>query len=149
MIYDTYNNLKREKNILELRIEDYQEEKKKLRKLAKVDGPADMQAIDYSSTPVQATSQIDFAYYLSRTNEIDNHLILHKARLEKVEELMKKIEEELKQLVGNYYEVAYKRFVEGKTFKKIAEEMNYSKRRIEQLVAEIKKDFGEISQTSC
>lgn len=138
MIYDTYNNLKREKQILELRIEDYEEEKKKLRKLAKVDGPADMKAIDYSSTPVQSTCQIDFSYYLSRVREIDNHLVLHNTRLAKVDELMIQIEKELKGLEGKSYKMAYKRFVEGKTLEVIAEEMNCTDRTVRNNLKKLK-----------
>jgi len=141
LIYNTYNNLKREKTILEIRINDYEEEKKKLRKLAKIDGPTSMKAIDYSSTPVQSTSQIGFKYYLDRVRKIDNHLLLHQERLDKVNKLMKQIETELKELKGNHYDIAYKRFVEGKKQELIAEEMNLSTRHVRRIMSDLTKNM--------
>lgn len=137
--YETYNNLKKEKQILVLRIEDFEEEALKLAELAKIYGPSDMKAIDYGSTAVKSTSQIDFKYYLERREEIVNHVYLHRERIEKIDNLLEDIENILKELKGKHYDVAFKRFVDGKTQEKIAEEMDLSTRQVRRIEKELKE----------
>ncbi|WZX99683.1 hypothetical protein NSQ26_13860 [Bacillus sp. FSL W7-1360] len=62
---------------------------------------------------------------------------MHKG-LEELEYQKKEIEYKLSQLDGLEYQVAYKRYVEGKPLKDVARETGYSLDRIKQVSAKIK-----------
>lgn len=119
---------------LELRLEGYKKEKEHLGKLAKIDGPSDITGIDYTASPIQSSSQMGYLEYLERAKKVDNHIYLHKNRLEEIKEQKEKIDKLLGQLEDRHYQVCYKRYVEGKTQEKIAEETGYSTRQIRKIL---------------
>lgn len=142
MIYDTYNDIVKQIEIVQIAINNYNDQLEYLKQLSKVYGPTeDIKGIDYSSDPVQSSGQIDFIRYVEESRKIENHLLLHQRRLEHLKYCKSDIETILVLLDGKEYKVFYKKYVEGKTTQVIADEMGVGLRHAQRILRKIKKDM--------
>jgi DNA-directed RNA polymerase specialized sigma subunit len=71
-----------------------------------------------------------------------------KARLKELEESKERIDLRIKKFKGIQYQVAYKRYAEGKQLNEIADELNLSYEHIRRIHAKIKKNATPMLQTN-
>lgn len=124
-IIQSYKDLCKEIEMWKYRVEAYEAEIEALKKLAKLNGPGYIQAIDYTQPSVQGTSQIGFEEALIRLGQLESHIFIHENAIEKMEQSKDHIEKEIKELDGLDKKVVYMRDIEDKTLKDIANELNY------------------------
>ena len=137
----SYKDLCNEIEIWQWRVEAYKAEIKALNKLAKVYGPRDISAIDYSQPSVQGTNQIAFEDYLFRLRQLENHIYLHEEAIKNMTKAKEKIKGKLKELEGLDKKVVYMRDIEGKRLKDIADELGYSEIYIKKISARNQKEY--------
>lgn len=137
----SYKDLCEEIEIWKERLKTYEIQLKAIVKLAKLDGPSDITAIDYSKPYVDGTRQIGFEEALEMLHKIESHIYLHKEAIANMEKSKKKIEEEIKKLEGLDQKVVYMRDIEGKTLKEIADELGYSEIYIKKISARNKRVY--------
>jgi len=137
----SYKDLCEEIEIWKERLKTYEIQLKAIVKLAKLDGPSDITAIDYSKPYVDGTRQIGFEEALEMLHKIESHIYLHKEAIANMEKSKKKIEEEIKKLEGLDKKVVYMRDIEGKTLKEIADELGYSEIYIKKISARNKRVY--------
>lgn len=135
----SYKDLCTEIEIWKERVKAYEAEIKALKKLAKVYGPSDISAIDYSQPKVQGTKQIGFEEFLERLQKLEKHIYIHLEAIENMERSRRRMEERIKQLKGIDQRVVYLRDIEGKSLKEIAEELGYSYDYIKEISARNKR----------
>lgn len=140
-VVKSYKDLCEEIEIWKERLKTYEIQLKAIVKLAKLDGPSDITAIDYSKPYVDGTRQIGFEEALEMLHKIESHIYLHKEAIANMEKSKKKIEEEIKKLEGLDKKVVYMRDIEGKTLKEIADELGYSEIYIKKISARNKRVY--------
>ena len=140
-VVKSYKDLCEEIEIWKERLKTYEIQLKTIIKLAKLDGPSDITAIDYSKPYVDGTKQIGFEEALEMLQKIENHIYLHKQAIENMERYKKRIKERIKNLEGIDYKVVYMRDIEGKTLVQIAEELGYSYQYIKEVSARNKTTY--------
>lgn len=140
-VIKSYKDLCEEIEIWKERLKTYEIQLKTIIKLAKLDGPSDITAIDYSKPYVDGTRQIGFEEALEMLHKIESHIYLHKEAIANMEKSKKKIEEEIKKLEGLDKKVVYMRDIEGKTLKEIADELGYSEIYIKKISARNKRVY--------
>ena len=140
-VVKSYKDLCEEIEIWKERLKTYEIQLKAIVKLAKLDGPSDITAIDYSKPYVDGTRQIGFEEALEMLHKIESHIYLHKETIANMEKSKKKIEEEIKKLEGLDKKVVYMRDIEGKTLKEIADELGYSEIYIKKISARNKRVY--------
>ncbi|SDX87884.1 RNA polymerase sigma factor sigma-70 region 4 domain-containing protein [Tepidimicrobium xylanilyticum] len=138
-VVKSYKDLCEEIEIWKDRLKSYEVQLKSISKLAKLDGPSDITAIDYSKPYVDGTKQIGFEEALEMLKKIENHIYLHKQAIENMERYKKRIKERIKNLEGIDYKVVYMRDIEGKSLVEIAEELGYSYDYIKEISARNKR----------
>ncbi|WP_132995806.1 hypothetical protein [Sporanaerobacter acetigenes] len=106
LLISTYQDLLREIEIYENRLDDLEREDYALRR------------IEYN--------RIDLDIYVEKKNKLNNEVAIIQAILDDKRETQRQILEKLGQLEGLEYKIAYKRFIEGKTLNEIADELNIS-----------------------
>jgi len=99
-VIKSYKDLCKEIEIWKERLKTYEMQLKTIIKLAKLDGPSDITAIDYSKPYVDGTKQIGFEEALEMLQKIESHIYLHKKAIESMEKHKKRIEERLQKLEG-------------------------------------------------
>ena len=142
-IIKSYKDLCEEIEIWKERLKTYEIQLKAIVKLAKLDGPSDITAIDYSKPYVNGTRQIGFEEALEMLHKIESHIYLHKEAIESMEKHKKRIEERLKKLEGIDYKVVYMRDIEGKSLVEIAENLGYSYQYIKEVSARNKITYKQ------
>jgi len=140
-VIKSYKDLCKEIEIWKERLKTYEMQLKTIIKLAKLDGPSDITAIDYSKPYVDGTKQIGFEEALEMLQKIESHIYLHKKAIESMEKHKKRIEERLQKLEGIDYKVVYMRDIEGKLLKEIADELGYSEIYIKKISARNKRIY--------
>ena len=140
-VVKSYKDLCEEIEIWKERLKTYEIQLKAIVKLAKLDGPSDITAIDYSKPYVDGTRQIGFEEALEMLHKIESRIYLHKETIANMEKSKKKIEEEIKKLEGLDKKVVYMRDIEGKTLKEIADELGYSYQYIKEVSARNKTTY--------
>lgn len=138
-VVKSYKDLCEEIEIWKDRLKSYEVQLKSISKLAKLDGPSDISAIDYTKPYVDSTSQIGFEEALEMLKKIENHIYLHKEAIENMERYKKRIKERIKKLEGIDYKVVYMRDIEGKSLVDIANELRYSYDYIKEISARNKR----------
>lgn len=101
LLISTYQDLLRNIEIYENRLEDLYRE-------------------DY------ALKRIKLDVYVERKYKLNNEAVVLQLIIEDKKETQRQVLEKLKQLEGLEYKIAYKRFIKGKTLNGIAEEFNIS-----------------------
>lgn len=137
----SYKDLCEEIEIWKERLKTYEIQLKAIIKLAKLDGPSDITAIDYSKPYVDETKQIGFEEALEMIHKLESHIYLHREAIANMEKSKKRIEEEIKKLEGLDKKVVYMRDIEGKTLKEIADELGYSEIYIKKISARNKRVY--------
>src|SRR5699024_1463954 len=122
----SYKELCNDINFWKARLKSYEIQLETIKKEAKLYGPGDIKAIDYSEPSVQETPQISFEAALKQMKKIESHILLHQNTIERLEKLKKEIEDNIKELEGIDKKVVYMRDIEGKKLVDIAEELGYS-----------------------
>lgn len=140
-IIKSYKDLCSEIKAWQYRIEAYQAEIKALKRLAKVHGPGEVRGIDYSQPAVQNSGQIGFEEYIIRLQKLESHIYLHEETIKKMIESKEKIEKCIEEIEGIDKKVVYKRDIEGKTLRDIADELGYSEIYIKKISARNPKDY--------
>ncbi|MGF7059272.1 hypothetical protein [Brassicibacter mesophilus] len=102
----TYQDLLREIEMYENRLDDLQRE-------------------DYALRRIEF-NKIALDMYMDRKHKIDNETAIIQAILEDKRETQRQILNKIEHLEGLEYKIAYKRFIEGKTLNEIAEELHIS-----------------------
>ena len=121
-----YQDLCREIEIYEMRLESLIAQKDAI-----VDGwlkpISDISGIDYAAPRVQENHcKLDFEEQLPRMAALEKDIERYQRLLRSVKSCQKKIEDRIGRMEGVEYKIAYKRAIEGKNLKKVAEELNYS-----------------------
>lgn len=93
---------------------------------------------EYGLNRIKDTHKIRVDKYAKRQGEITNEKIILLSMLEEKEHTLNKIKERLKKLDGLEYKIEYRKTVEGKTLKEIAEELNYNECYIRQIYSKRK-----------
>ena len=125
--YRPYWELCEDIEIWTCRYESYKAQYKAIKKMARLEGPKDINGIDYSQRVVSNSGhQMDILEGLDKLRKLESHLYLHSEAIESMREQKEKMEKQLKDLVGLEYRVIYMRDIEGKSLKKISEELNYN-----------------------
>lgn len=106
LFISTYQDLLREIDIYQSRLDDLCREDYALRR------------IEYN--------EIELNLYLERKHKVNNEAAILQSILDDKRETQRQLLEKLGQLEGLEYKIAYKRFVEGKSLNEIAEELGYS-----------------------
>ena len=119
LFISTYQDLLREIEIYESRLEDLYREDYALRR------------IEYNN--------IDLNIYVDRKHKVNNEAAILQSIIEDKKETQKQLLEKLGKLEGLEYQIAYKRFVEGKSINQIAEEVKYSDSYVTKKSAEVGK----------
>ncbi len=87
----------------------------------------DISGIDYSKPCVQENHcKLDMEEELPHIKALEKDIEKYQVLLEKVKSCRQSIEDRINSLEGIEYKIAYKKVIEGKNLKKIAEELNYS-----------------------
>ncbi|SCL87973.1 hypothetical protein [Sporanaerobacter sp. PP17-6a] len=116
----TYQDLCREIEIYENRLEDLYREDYALRRLF--------------------YNKIDLDVYVDRKHKINNEAAIIQAVIDDKKETKRAILEKLNKLSGLEYKIAYKKFIENKTLNEIAEELYISDSWAMKLSARINKE---------
>lgn len=106
LLISTYQDLLREIEIYENRLEDLYREDYALRR------------IEYN--------RIDLDVYVERKHKLNNEAAILQSIIEDKKETQRQILEKINKLEGLEYKIVYKRFIEGKTLNEIADELGYS-----------------------
>lgn len=106
--------------------------------------PPDVKAIEYKERVQTSMHQIDMFEMAKNIIETQSRIHMLKVELESWYDQRDELEKTINSL-GDVKKKVAMLLVKGEKQWRIAKEMNYSTRRIEQLVQEIKKDCGEIS----
>lgn len=140
-IIKSYKDLCKEIKMWEWRSKAYEAEIDALKKLAKLCGPGEIRAIDYTQPSVQGTSQIGFEEALIRLSQLENHIFIHESAIQRMKESRDYIEEAIKELDGIDKKVVYMRDIEEKVLKDIADELGYSEIYIKKISARNPKEY--------
>jgi len=103
------------------------------------EGPKELGAQQYSDMPHGSLNALSLDRTLQYIDSIDKKIIIEEELYRSMLETLLKLNNKLHNLQGLEYKVFYKKDIEGKTAQRIAEELNYSCRRIEQIIAKIKR----------
>ena len=138
----SYKDLCSEIEIWKERLKTYETQIEAIRKLARLDGPQDIKAIDYTQ-PLGGTniSQIGFEEALDMLAKIQNHIYLHQRAIKDMEKSKKKIEDSIEKLEGIDKRVIYLRDIEGIGLTDIAQKLNYSEIYIKKISARNKRVY--------
>lgn len=118
----TYQDLIREIEMYENRLDDLQRE-------------------DYALRRIEF-NKIELNMYVDRKHKINNEAAIIQDILEDKRQTQREILNKLEQLEGLEYKIAYKRFVEGKTLNEIASELGYSHDYMREVSSNIKKSHS-------
>lgn len=142
MTIKSYKDLCNEIEIWKERLRTYEVQIEAIRKLARLDGPSDIKAIDYTK-PIGGTSvsQIGFEEALEMLAKIQNHIFLHQRAIKDMEKSKRKIEDSIERLEGLDKRVVYLRDIEGLTLMEIAMEIGYSEVYIKKISARNKRVY--------
>lgn len=132
---NSYQDLCREIEVLEIRIESIEAEIKHLRKLM-IQGPKDITAIDYSKESSRNIVHIPLDILIDRVEKLEGKLIIFKDILEEKIQYKEKIESLLKKFDGIQYKVMYLKLKENMSVENIAETLGYSERQIYRILKE-------------
>lgn len=138
----SYKDLCSEIEIWKERLRTYEVQIEAIRKLARLDGPSDIKAIDYTQ-PIGGTniSQIGFEEALDMLAKIQNHIYLHQRAIKDMEKSKKKIEDSIEKLEGIDKRVAYLRDIEGLALVEISNKLGYSYQYIKEISAKNKTTY--------
>lgn len=122
-----YKDLATEVDILLIRINDLETEHKRLRKMMFVSAPKGVSAVDYSKTRVTSSRDpYPLDEIVKRMDEIADNLDPLYQLMEDKKATLKAIKDKVDGMEGLENKVAYMRFIEGKTLRDIAYELQYS-----------------------
>jgi uncharacterized protein YjcR len=82
------------------RLDGYRAELKALTKLARLDGPSDIQAVNYSKVGSGGFYQMPLMEALEKMHKIKSHILLHEEAIAHLEESKRKMEEKVSELSG-------------------------------------------------
>jgi hypothetical protein len=121
-----YQDLCREIEIYEMRLESLIAQKDAI-----VDGwlkpIGDVSGIDYSKPRVQENHcKLDMTEQLPHIAALEKDIEKYQLLLDKVKECQKAMEVRISNMDGIEYKIVYKRVIEGKSLKEIAEDLGYS-----------------------
>ncbi|MDF2546129.1 MAG: hypothetical protein K0R93_1027 [Anaerosolibacter sp.] len=123
---DSYMDLCNSIDAWKVRLDGYRAELKAVIKLAKLNGPSDIQGVDYSKVGSSGSAQLPLLEALERIHRIESHILLHEETIAHLEETKRKMEEKVSELRGLDNKVVYMRDFQGKKLKEIADELGYS-----------------------
>ena len=138
----SYKDLCSEIEIWKERLKTYETQIEAIRKLARLDGPSDIKAIDYAQ-PVGGTniSQIGFEEALEMLAKIQGHIYLHQRAIKDMEKSKNKIEDSIEKLEGLDKRVVYLRDIEGLGLIEISNKLGYSYQYIKEISAKNKSTY--------
>lgn len=134
-IIKSYKELCTEIEMWKYRIQAYQAEVEALKRLAKIDGPSEVGAIDYSRPNVQTSGQMGFQEYIVRLQHLEKHIYLHQDTIRRMIESKKNIEKCIEKLEGLDKKVVYMRDIEKKSLLDISNCLGYSYQYIKEISA--------------
>lgn len=136
---ESYKDIKEGIEIHKIIIDSMENEIEVIKKMMYSGAPTDIAAIQYSGMPSGNFSPIPLDRLEERLNRLENRLNVEKATLDELVKKKNKIDDCINKFQGLKYKVAYRRFIQGKQLKIIADELGYSIDRIKQISAEIGK----------
>lgn len=132
---DNYQDLCREIEVLEIRIESIETEIKQIKKLM-IQGPKDITAVDYSREAKGNIVHIPLDRLIDRMERLEDTLVALNEILEEKMKYKEKIENVLKKFEGIQYKVMYLKLKENMSVEYIAERLGYSERQIYRILKE-------------
>ncbi len=136
LFYKTYEDLLREIHIINIRLESYKEELKKIKKLG-MSGPKGMQSVDYTKGKVMSSNQIDFMYAIERVSKLQNHIQIHEKELDRLHTEKKQIDNEMEKLTNKEKKLFYLRKGKGLTQEQAAETLGITTRQVRRIEKKI------------
>jgi len=136
---DSYQDLISEIEMSKARIEGFEKQRDILVSLMYTNAPGGVGGINYDGMPKGSRNYMSLDRIVERVEKIDSTLYIETSLLENMQNTKKQLEDKIKDLKGIKYKVAYRREIEGKTYKEIAADLNMSEDRIKHIGAEIKK----------
>lgn len=103
----------------------------------------DLQREQYALTRLRWNNGVGYDLFIEKQVELNNKVAIVQAIVDDKRETQKDILEKLKQLEGLEYQIAYKRFVEGKTLNEIADELNISEIWAKKKSAKVSRVYQE------
>lgn len=138
---NSYKDLCREIEILELRAESIESEIKQLRKIM-LQGPKDITGIDYSREPGGSIVHMPLDRLIDRLDRLEKTISTLKDTLEQKKRYKGKIENVLKKFDGVNHKVMYLRIVEGKKQREIADILGYDERHIRRIIKQCRENLS-------
>jgi DNA-directed RNA polymerase specialized sigma24 family protein len=140
---DSYMDLCNSIDAWKARLEGYKGELKVLTRLARLDGPSDIKAVNYSEVRSGGFVQMPFLEALERIQKIKSHILLHEEAIAHLEETKRKMEEKVSQLSGIENQVVYMRDFQKKKLIEIADELGYSYDYIREISAKTRRKAAQ------
>lgn len=103
--------------------------------------PKDIGAIDYSEPTGGSDVVLDFEELVNNIDPMQNEIQRLDSLIQRLSKSKLMIEKKLESAKGVDYKIIYKRYVEGKSLKVVAEELNYSYAWIRCRAAESKINY--------
>lgn len=100
----------------------------------------DLEREDYALSVIEF-NKINLEIYANRKHKLINEMAILQAMLDDKQETKKELLDKLKKLEGLGFQVAYKRFVEGKDLNQISKELKYSYKYIKNISCEMSKEI--------
>lgn len=135
---EAYKPLIEEIEILQMRIDGLEEERKLIvKKMEK--GPGEVGSVTYDGMPKGNVEYKNLARYIEEVKRIDSHLELDESILEIKKSALKKIEKKVDSFSGPEHKIAIRQ-LQGKNLKVIAKEIGYSYIQTRRIHASMKND---------
>jgi hypothetical protein len=139
-VTQSYNDLCKEIEVLEVRIDSLESERNYYTKLMWGNAPKGSSTIDYSIERVKGDKpHLALDKVIERLNKIDDSMYILGEILSAKQKAKLQIEKAMSEFEGLEYKVAYKRDIEGKPLHAIADELGYSYDWIRKMSSKVKK----------
>ena len=135
---DSYSDLTTEIEIIILRLDSLQNERKHLVKLMWSSKPKNISAMGFDERVISGRNDMTLDRISENINRIDSMIFIEENILEGLQTSEKLISEKLKKFKGLEFKVAYMKIIEKKSLEDIATELNYNYNYIKNISAKIK-----------
>jgi DNA-directed RNA polymerase specialized sigma24 family protein len=123
---NSYLDLCNEIEAWKARIKSYESQREALWRLAKLDGPTDISAVDYSRSPVQNTCQVGMLEAIEMIRKIDSHILIHQEAITNMEKQRDEMESLMLSTESLDKKIVYLRDIKNMKLTEIAKQLGYS-----------------------
>lgn len=133
---ESFKDLLNEIEIANIRIKGLIEQRKSLMKLVNKP-PSGFKSIDYSGMPKGSNNSMPMDRIIELIATIDDKLTIEYLFLNNLHNTYSDILNKINKFQGIKYKIAYKRVIENKTYKEIADELNMNESYVRRIGAKI------------